>query len=270
MDQGPEGEDARRRHAVVASFETRFADPESVAYARIHAPRYEILLGAVEAAIAGIGGEPVGLLDVGPSFQTEAIRELYPNVRVDSLGFADARFPPPRDGERHIDFDLDNADDPTTWPVADPYDVIVCAEVVEHLHTSPTHVFRLFASLVRSRGTLVLQTPNAAALSRRFWLLAGRNPYEPIRENKRQAGHFREYTAAELLPDRIAEESRPRTPRRSPTDRPAAGDHDHRDEALLIARRRASNHPARTRLSATNHPSRTDGPIGATAAGSCY
>ena len=194
MDHRPEGEDARRRRAVVTAFETRFADPESVAYARMHAPRYEILLGAVEEAIAG----PVSLLDVGPSFQTEAMRELYPGLRVDSLGFADARFPPPRDGERHIDFDLDDADDPSAWPVTDPYDVVVCAEVVEHLHTSPVHVFRLFASLLRSGGTLVLQTPNAAALSRRFWLLAGRNPYEPIREDKRQAGHFREYTAAEL------------------------------------------------------------------------
>ena len=199
MDHGREGEDAGRQRAVVASFETRFGDPESVAYARMHAPRYEILLGAVEAAMAGSTGAPVGLLDVGPSFQTEAIRELHPAVRVDSLGFADARFPPPRDGERHIDFDLDDADDRTTWPTTgDPYDVIVCAEVVEHLHTSPAHVFRLFASLLRSGGTLVLQTPNAAALSRRFWLLAGRNPYEPIREDKRQAGHFREYTAAEL------------------------------------------------------------------------
>ena len=198
VSQEPDGEDARRRHAVVAAFETRFADPESVAYARMHAPRYEILLGAVQAAITASGGGPVGLLDVGPSFQTEAIRELYPAVRVDSLGFADARFPPPRDGERHIDFDLNGSDDPTTWPVTGPYDVIVCAEVIEHLHTSPAHVFRLFASLLRPRGRLVLQTPNAAALSRRFWLLAGRNPYEPIREDKRQAGHFREYTEAEL------------------------------------------------------------------------
>ncbi len=59
-------------------------------------------------------------------------------------------------------------------------------------------MFRFFASLLRPSGVLVLQTPNAAALSRRFWLLAGRNPYEPIREDKKQAGHFREYTGAEL------------------------------------------------------------------------
>jgi SAM-dependent methyltransferase len=187
-----------RRRAVVEGFQQRFADPESVAYARMHAPRYEILLGIVEAALAAGGSGPVCLLDVGPSFQTEAIRELYPDVHVDSLGFADARFPPPRDGERHIDFDLNRSDDPAEWPVVQPYDVVVCAEVIEHLHTSPAHVFRLFASLLRTHGALVLQTPNAAALSRRFWLLAGRNPYEPIRENRNQAGHFREYTAAEL------------------------------------------------------------------------
>lgn len=197
VDDGPENREARRR-TVVGAFEERFADPESCAYARLHAPRYEILLEVVEAAIARSASRPVRLLDVGPSFQTEAIRELHPAVHVDSLGFADARFPPPRDGERHIDFDLNRSDEPAQWPVAEPYDVVVCAEVIEHLHTSPVHVLRLFASLLRSAGALVLQTPNAAALSRRFWLLAGRNPYEPIRENRQQAGHFREYTAAEL------------------------------------------------------------------------
>jgi hypothetical protein len=43
-----------------------------------------------------------------------------------------------------------------------------------------------------------VQTPNAAALSRRFWLLAGRNPFEEIRDDLHHAGHFREYTAREL------------------------------------------------------------------------
>ena len=250
--KGSRGEDARRRRAVVTAFETRFADPESVAYARMHAPRYEILLGAVQAAIAGSASGPVGLLDVGPSFQTEAIRELYPSLRVDSLGFADARFPPPRDWRAPYRL--------RSQQRRRPHDVARDRSVRRHRlcggRRAPAHVSGSRVPPVRVagaiRGTLVLQTPNAAALSRRFWLLAGRNPYEPIREDKRQAGALPRVhrgrvahasrcervrrdgdAAGELLPDRIAEESRSRASRRSPAGRPAAGDNGHRDEALV-------------------------------------
>ena len=42
------------------------------------------------------------------------------------------------------------------------------------------------------------ETPNAAAWNKRIALLRGVNPFEPIRESRRNPGHFREYTAAEL------------------------------------------------------------------------
>ena len=47
-------------------------------------------------------------------------------------------------------------------------------------------------------GVLVVQTPNAVSLPRRLAMLGGRNPYELIREDATNPGHFREYTAAEL------------------------------------------------------------------------
>ena len=184
---------------IVRSFATRFDDEESRRYARTHARRYELLLKLVSELVAGCESDPVRILDVGPSHETDALRVLHPAALVDSLGFLDPRFPPPRDGESHVEYDLNDAEDAATRPDIGPYDVIVCAEVVEHIHISPVHVLRMFASWLRPGGRVVVQTPNAAALARRAWLLAGRNPFEQIREDSRQAGHFREYTVAELV-----------------------------------------------------------------------
>ena len=78
------------------------------------------------------------------------------------------------------------------------YDLVVFAEVIEHLHTSPVHTLAFVRGLLADAGVLILQTPNAASLPKRLKLLAGRNPYELIRADGGNPGHFREYTLAEL------------------------------------------------------------------------
>jgi trans-aconitate methyltransferase len=182
---------------VLAACRARFAaDSESTLYIRTHAPRYRVLLELVATALAGRPGARV--LDVGPSYQTEAIRELHSEATVDTLGFEDPRLRP-REGDRHIAYDLNDADRRETWPQALAYDLVVFAEVLEHLTTAPQHVLSLLRSLLRDDGTLILQTPNAASLPKRLKLLAGRHPFEQIRESRAQAGHFREYTRAELV-----------------------------------------------------------------------
>jgi SAM-dependent methyltransferase len=165
---------------------------EERAYLRTHSRRYEFLLEALRRV-----PRFTRLLDVGPSYESGLIRDAFPAVQVDTLGFHDGRFPL-REGEQHFELDLNDAGDQSRWPSLEPYDVIVCAEVVEHLYTSPLHLLRMFRSLIRPDGRVIIQTPNAAALSRRFWLLMGRNPFELLREDLHQAGHFREYTLDEL------------------------------------------------------------------------
>lgn len=161
---------------------------EERAYLRTHSRRYDFLLAALRRI-----PHFTRLLDVGPSYESELIREAFPDARVDTLGFRDDRFPV-REGETHTELDLNDVGGANL----ERYDVIVCAEVIEHLYTSPMHLLRLFRSIVEPDGRVIIQTPNAAALSRRFWLLAGRNPFEPLREDPHQAGHIREYTLAEL------------------------------------------------------------------------
>ena len=136
------------------------------------------------------------ILDVGASYEAEELRRLP--AAVDSLGFGDPRFAPP-EGGRHIEFDLRNAEARELWPELRDYDVVVCAEVIEHLPISAVHPLRLLATALRPGGWLVLQTPNAARLTNRLRLLVGRNPFEPLRGDLVSPGHIREYTVAEVF-----------------------------------------------------------------------
>jgi hypothetical protein len=162
----------------------RYTAPEEQVYLRTHVRRYELLLDLV----AGLA--PERILVVGPSFETVLLRETLPAATVDTLGWNDHRFPL-REGERHTQVDL-NSDD---RPELEPHDVVVCAEVIEHLHVAAVPVLRFLCTGLRAGGHLVVQTPNATALPKRLRMLLGRNPYDPINS---PFSHVHEYTAGEL------------------------------------------------------------------------
>ena len=138
------------------------------------------------------------ILDVGAVLEAELLRAYRPDARVDTLGFENTLFPP-RKGERHVEFDLNDARDRSAWPEAGEHDVAVMCEVIEHLHAPPGSVLACIAGAVRPGGALVLQTTNAVALHKRLRMLVGRSPFEPIRDSVANPGHFHEYTAPELI-----------------------------------------------------------------------
>lgn len=174
-------------------------DAEARDYVNYHAARYARLLSAVEDAASqsrSVGG--LRLLDVGPNIQTALLRRAHPQVIVDTLGFANPAVPP-REHERHTEFDLNLSSETTRWPVLDrQYDVVVLAEVLEHLHVPPHTVLGFLGGQLRRPGRIVIQTPNAAALHKRVKLMLGRNPIEPPRVCRENPGHFHEYTVEEL------------------------------------------------------------------------
>ena len=82
---------------------------------------------------------------------------------------------------------------PTESPRAiGEYDVVVMAEVIEHLYTAPSVVLPYLRTLVRPDGVLIIQTPNAAAVFRRLKLLMGSNPFTLINEDTTDPWDFRE------------------------------------------------------------------------------
>ena len=162
-------------------------NPDEQVYLRTHARRYAVLLDLV--------GElaPKRILVVGPSYESALLRERFGNTAVNTLGWLDHRFPL-RDGEYHIELDLNAGD----YPELEPHDVVVCCEVIEHLHVPAAGVLRFLAGGLAPNGHLIVQTPNATALPKRTRMLLGRNPYEPIRAEPGNPGHFHEYTVSEL------------------------------------------------------------------------
>jgi SAM-dependent methyltransferase len=176
---------------VLRELARRYTTPDEQVYLRTHARRYALLLELVAGLIRGL--TPGKLLVVGPSYESVLFREAFPGVVVNTLGWQDHRFPL-RDGERHVEFDLNDDD----YPELEQHDVVIFGEVIEHLHVSALPVLRFLARGLTPRGHLIVQTPNAAALPKRLRLLLGRNPYEPIRADPRNPGHFHEYTLEEL------------------------------------------------------------------------
>jgi trans-aconitate methyltransferase len=187
---------------IVARFDRPSLDEEEWVYLNGQARRFEFLLELVDELRGELGldlsGRNMRLLDVGPSFQTELFRRLYPEAVVTTLGLEPSAVSVARRGEKHITFDLNDAFHREKWPQVEPHPLVVMAEVIEHLYTAPATVLRCAATWLEPSGLFVLQTPNAASLFKRLRLLAGRNPYHPIRETRTNPGHFREYTLDEL------------------------------------------------------------------------
>jgi SAM-dependent methyltransferase len=177
---------------ILTRFGEGITDPATRDYLHYHARRYTYLMKWIDR-LPG-----TRILDIGPSFQTMLMRSLYANSVVDTMGFRDERFAA-RTGEIHIDYDLNDSANPACWPVAsEPYDLIVMAEVLEHVYTAARPVLQCVGSLLRPGGNLIIQTPNAVNLMRRYSTLLGTNPHSMIREEKTNPGHFCEFTASEL------------------------------------------------------------------------
>ena len=185
---------------ILQHFSGSELDDHAKAYLRFHSKRYEFLFSALAGCISLLAkptGEKLKILDIGPSFETELIAHAFSGAVLDTMGIPESRKMP--GVRKHINFDLNDCQFPNRWPEADLYDVIVMAEVLEHLHTSPRLVFRFLAKMLKPRGCLILQTPNAVGLGRRLRMLRGINPQEAINDDARHSTHLREYTLDELI-----------------------------------------------------------------------
>jgi SAM-dependent methyltransferase len=159
----------------------------------------------VQAVRKTLPEKSVNIMDVGPSFFTEILQLNLPDDKIYTLGFdhPDSRgghFPAfiEIDKSKFYAFDLNNAAFRDKWISPKNIDIVVMGEVLEHLYTSPVHIFRFLKSMLAPGGYIVLGTPNAVSVQRRLAMFLGRNPYELIRETRDNPGHFREYTVPEL------------------------------------------------------------------------
>jgi len=177
------------------SFMDSEMDEGSVHYIKFHQYRFKYLLELVFSTLKNRNStDSIRVLDIGPAYQTLLIRNFFPHLQVDTLGFNHS-FNQLREGERHFIQDLNFCEEKWDEEIK-KYDLIIFCEVIEHLYTMPDIILaRLYQSLNKG-GHLIIQTPNALAIHKRIKLLFGIQPYDLLLENK--MGHFREYTALEL------------------------------------------------------------------------
>lgn len=154
------------------------------AYVAFHRPRFRFL---IETLRPYASRRETRLLDIGASYLTSLLKTEL-EVSVDSLGLEADRH---TDGVRNYRFDLNDAQYRERWRTEiGPYDVIVFAEVLEHLYTAPELVLAFLKELLTPTGVLVIQTPNAVALRKRARMLLGLHPFERIRVDRHNPGHF--------------------------------------------------------------------------------
>lgn len=180
-----------------------------LSYLYTHAKRYAYLLSEIRRIRKKIQStSPVVTLDIGPSYFTELYSMEFPEDTLYTLGLdypenRGGHFPPSiaYNKKAHIYYNLNDSQNCNLLPEDIPLiDIVILAEVIEHLHTAPEIVLQFLKQLMKSGSYLILQTPNAAELTKRTKLMfQGKNPYEMIRENADNPGHFREYTKRELI-----------------------------------------------------------------------
>jgi SAM-dependent methyltransferase len=85
------------------------------------------------------------------------------------------------------------------FPYADEqFDLVIFAEIIEHLLNDPSKVLREIKRVLKPNGTLVLTTPNIARLENVTRLISGANIYDPYSGYGPYGRHNREYNRHEL------------------------------------------------------------------------
>lgn len=191
---------------ILNSYKNRVTDKESLRYLKIHSKRYAFLLNKVSILRKSFSDKYVSILDIGPSYLTEQLQKTLKNDTVYFMGYT---HPESRGGQlpesvsldpnRFIHCDLNGIQKTKPSVPEKPFSIIVFAEVIEHLYISPAIVLRYLGSILAPGGLIVLQTPNAVNLYNRLKMITGNNPFEMIRENSQNPGHYREYTKKELF-----------------------------------------------------------------------
>ena len=173
-------------------------DPAGAQYLQFHLRRYRVLLDAVERLLPDCG-KPPSILDIGLSYQTICLKNSFPDAVIRTAGFFDGRFEPYLRRENHIEFDLNDARFPERIPDGGgEHDIVILAEVIEHLYSPAQAVLECVKRWMKPGGALIVQTPNPVSLGKRLALLRGVSPFEMIRHEQTNPGHFCEFTVPDI------------------------------------------------------------------------
>jgi len=175
-------------------------------YDVVHKKRFESILAIIHAMPNN--GKELNILEIGTTNFSVTLNREFANLTTIDLNERTTELDEKLKDVPHITFDLCKSYDKTMCPeYKNSFDVIIFAEVLEHLPIAPENVLSFLYTLLKENGKIILQTPNACALHKRVLMLFGFNPFDRIipnlsidSENKQidYHGHIREYTRKEL------------------------------------------------------------------------
>jgi Methyltransferase domain len=165
------------------------SSPEEAEYQKYHWDRLEFAFQLIQKI------RPARALEIGP--WTLAHNLVKAKINVDTMGFISDKIV---GTGTHFKYDLDKIGKQGEERLTGNYDLVIAAEVIEHLYLDLDLIFMQLNDLTRIGGFVLVQTPNAAALKKRGALLFGKNPFEMIRPcyQPGSGGHIREFTMKEL------------------------------------------------------------------------
>lgn len=178
-------------------------------YLEVHKRRFYELADAVKRLLPE-GGR---LCEFGVSEFSRFYKRLCPDcflvtvdrpTEADYPGFIPERCRRIAGCDHHFSVDLE-ARESVDWErlqAAGPYDLLLFAEVLEHLLVEPIALLRDLLMLLSPAGLLYLTTPNYFRPENREQLAAGCNPqpyYPGTEENWDAHYHYREYSMPELM-----------------------------------------------------------------------
>ena len=187
------------RTDILAIFSNQLLCDEERTYIEYHSERLAYTINLIQWYTDRFGAQKI--LDIGPHFLTCCIHKMIsPQPSISTLGYKNGRLVPDDIIDNHFEVDLNECANVNLDEIDARYDLIIFSETIEHLHTSPKIVLSFLKGLLnnKSNSGILLQTPNATSIEKRIKMLFGKNPYELIREDEKNPGHFREYTMKEL------------------------------------------------------------------------
>jgi SAM-dependent methyltransferase len=191
--------DAAARRAMLGMSVLQFGRQED--YLAAHRVRF-VELDNLTAALAAKGKmDAPKVLDVGMSINTLVLRELLPRASLVVFDRPGVVVPP----NYPIGLYTGDLTDPglDDLDLRERFDVILFAEVIEHLLADPVRVLRFFLRHLTPNGRLVVTTPNFFSRDNLNKMRARINPQPVFKpEYTRETAsihHVREYAMSELL-----------------------------------------------------------------------
>jgi hypothetical protein len=170
-------------------------------YFTVHRHRFFEIDNAVCNIIAARGSSTLRLLDFGLSVNSFLIGTLFPNAEIHVADRPQVELPERQfHGSYKIDLANDDLDEVTFGA---GFDLILFAQVIEHLLAHPTDIIRFLLKHLTDDGLLIITTPNLFARSKLRLVARRENPLPPYPANAERAYlphfHVREYSMSEML-----------------------------------------------------------------------